>query len=460
MKHELEAILTGHGQQHVLTFWDQLDDAGRRKLAEQIKMIDFARLARLIEQKQSPVDVAEIIKRAAPPPAFRLNGENRWSVDEARRIGEAALAQGKVGAILVAGGQGSRLGFNHPKGMLPVGPVSGDSLFKILFEKLLAVGQRFGKPVRLYLMTSPATHEETLAYLAENRHFGVNQGVVFCQGQMPAVDIQSGRLLLESKDSLALSPDGHGGMLSALSASGGLADMTQRGLEHIFYFQVDNPLVQMCDPVFLGYHLLVKSEMSSQVVAKRYPLEKVGNVVDVDGRLQIVEYSDLPEAAANLRNPDGSLKIWAGSIAIHFFERSFLDRVQADSEGLPFHIAKKKVPHVDAAGQRVEPTAANAIKFERFVFDLLPKAERAIVVEIDPAEGFAPVKNGPGEKQDTLATMQAALVAQHTRWLTEAGATVAPTAPVEISPLFAIDADELAGKVPSGLEVTEPRLFC
>jgi UDP-N-acetylglucosamine/UDP-N-acetylgalactosamine diphosphorylase len=462
MKETLENRLAPFGQQHLLAFWDELTEDQRSGLAEQIAHVDFAAIAELAGQQHQTVDFASLAARAEPPPAFRLGArDNRFKIEEARAAAMAAFSRGEVGAILVAGGQGTRLGFPHPKGMFPIGPISRAPLFQILFEKLLALGRRYGAPLPLYLMTSPATHTETIAYLAKTQRFGLSADDVhvFCQAQMPAVEIDTGRLLLEDRDRLALSPDGHGGMLSALANSGGLADMAHRGLRHLLYFQVDNPLAEFCDPEFLGYHLLSGSEMTSQVVRKIFPLERVGNVVSVDGHLQIIEYSDLPDAVAALTNSDGSLKFWAGSIAVHLFERAFLERMQAQAGGLPFHVARKKVAHIDSAGNRIEPQAPNAIKFERFIFDLLPSAARAIVVEIDAARGFAPVKNAPGEKQDTPEAVQAAMIALHSQWLREAGATVAPGTPVEISPLFALDPAELVGKIARGLQVTQPTYF-
>jgi UDP-N-acetylglucosamine/UDP-N-acetylgalactosamine diphosphorylase len=463
MKESLERQLTPFGQQHLLAYWEQLTEPERQSLAEQIERIDFAALRELLDKQQKPVDFAALAARAELPPTYRLGAsDNRVPATEARTAAIAAFSRGEVGAILVAGGQGTRLGFPHPKGMFPIGPVSKAPLFKILLERLLALARRYGRAVPLYLMTSPATHDETVAYLKEQRQFGLAADDVhlFCQAQMPAVEIGTGRLVLEDKDRLALSPDGHGGMLEALAKSGGLADMARRGLRHLLYFQVDNPIAEFCDPEFLGYHIVAYSEMTSQVVRKSDPLERVGNVVSVDGHLQVIEYSDLPEQVARLTNPDGSLRFWAGSIAVHVFDREFLERMQSNGGGLPFHVAKKKVPHIDDAGRRVDPPTANAIKFERFIFDLLPSAERAIVVEIDAAKGFAPVKNAPGEKHDTPEAVQAAMVALHTDWLRQAGATVAPGTPVEISPLFALDAKELTGKIAPGLHVTQPTYFC
>jgi UDP-N-acetylglucosamine/UDP-N-acetylgalactosamine diphosphorylase len=371
------------------------------------------------------------------------------------------LKAGKVAALLVAGGQGTRLGFDHPKGLYQVGPVSGASLFQILLEKVLATGRRYGVAVPLYLMTSPATHAETLEFLAANDRFGLPESDVhvFCQGTMPAVDAESGRLLLDSPGSLALSPDGHGGMLAALGRSGGLSDLAARGIEQLFYFQVDNPLAPVCDPDFLGYHLLAGSELSTLVVAKQFPTERVGNVANVDGRLRIIEYSDLPEAAANRRRADGSLELWAGNTAIHVFDVALLKRLSSQADALPFHLAHKAVPHLDEQGRRVEPAKPNAIKFERFIFDLLPAARNGIVVEADPSQSFAPLKNAPGSERDSPETVHRQMVALHRSWLEAAGLRVADGIDVEISPLFALDAEEAAKKLPHPDAISKPTYF-
>ncbi len=281
---------------------------------------------------------------------------------------------------------------------------------------------------------------------------------------MPAVDAQTGKVLLAAKGEIAASPDGHGGMLAALAASGGLADARRRGLQQLFYLQVDNPLVELCDPEFLGYHLLAGSELSTLVVAKRSLRDKVGNVVALDGRLRIIEYSDLnplDDAVLERRMPDGGPVFWAGSTAVHAIDLAFLERMAGSAGALPFHLAHKAVPHVDPqTGRRVEPAKPNALKFERFIFDLLPAAERAIVVEVDWQRSFAPVKNAPGDASDTPESVRGQMIALHREWLTAAGARVAAGVPVEICPLFAQDAVELAGRVAPGLAVTSERYFC
>jgi UDP-N-acetylglucosamine/UDP-N-acetylgalactosamine diphosphorylase len=459
---DIQQLAARFGQEHLLRFWSQLNTQEQQQLARQIHSVDFELINRLSRQVGGDSDWAELAARAQPPEAVRLQDSNQpFSVNEARAAGEHALRAGQVGAILVAGGQGTRLGFDHPKGMYPIGPISNASLFQILFEKLVAVGRRFGAPIPLYIMTSDATHGETEDYLERNRYFGLPADEVrlFCQGVMPAVDAATGRILLADKGHVALNPDGHGGMVAALERTGALADIERRGLKHLFYLQVDNPLAQMCDPVFVGYHVLSRSELTTLAVPKPDPQERVGNIVRIDGRTQIIEYSDFPDAVARQTNADGTLRFWAGSIAIHVFDAAFLRRASRDSTALPYHVARKKVAFVNDQGVLVEPTEPNAIKFERFIFDLLPLAERPIVVEGETANWFAPVKNPPGDKRDSPDTCRAALVALHRRWLSATGAMVAPDVPVEISPLFALDASELRSKIKPGATISMPTYF-
>jgi len=462
-KDDLIAILKPCGQEHLLRFWDQLDDAQRSCLAGQIEAIDFELIGRLYQQRDDQADFRELVDRAGPPPAIRLDpAKNPFTSRQARQRGRQALAAGHLGAILVAGGQGTRLGFGHPKGMYPIAPVSGRTLFQIHVEKLIAVGKRHGVRIPLCLMTSPATHDKTVEFFEQNDRFGLaaEDLHIFCQGTMPAVDAVSGKVLLAEPGRIAASPDGHGGMLAALRRSGVLDEIKDRGIRHLFYFQVDNPLIDICAPEFVGYHLLAGSQLTSQVVGKQDPLEQVGNVVEVDGRLMVIEYSDLPDDLARRRNPDGSLTIWAGSIAVHVMDTALLERMAGAADALPFHIAQKKVAFINAAGERIEPRQPNAIKFERFIFDLLPAAENAIVVEVDPAEAFAPLKNAPGAEIDTPEWVRAQMAARHRRWLRQAGAEVAENVDVEISPLLALDAEQLAGKIEPGTRVTEPTYFC
>jgi UDP-N-acetylglucosamine/UDP-N-acetylgalactosamine diphosphorylase len=301
----------------------------------------------------------------------------------------------------------------------------------------------------------------TREYLEENQWFGLpaEDARIFCQATMWAVDEQFERILLESRSSLFVGPDGHGGMLAALAKSNCLADAQRRGIKYFFYGQIDNPLLTVCDELFLGSHVLAESEMTTQVVQKRDPLERVGNVVSVDGKVRVIEYSDLPEESARLRDFDGCLKLWAGNLAVHAFDVAFLARAANQKGALPFHTAKKKVPCLDAAGNLVEPERPNAIRFERFIFDLLPLAEQALVVEVDAAEAFAPVKNSDEEPTDTPRTAKAAMMDLHRRWLRTAGAKVAEGVAVEINPLWAGTSEEVKQRLTARMEIREPTYF-
>ncbi|QDU94236.1 UTP--glucose-1-phosphate uridylyltransferase [Lignipirellula cremea] len=464
MKKSLLQRLQPTGNAGLLALWDTLAADQQQELARQIAQVDFERIAAEFQAVAADSSLRERSERAQSPPAFRLEPQasDRFTRSEARDRGEAALGEGRLAMILVAGGQGSRLGFDHPKGMFPVGAVSGRTLFQILIEGLQAVGRRYGTRIPLLLMTSHATHQETLQFLDAHQRFGLPEEDlrVFQQGSLPAIDAQTGRVLLESPGSLCLSPDGHGGMLQALHASGGLAFAEEREIEQFFYGQVDNPMTQICDPELIGYHLLCESEMTTQVVRKQDPLERVGNVVLVDGQVQIIEYSDLPDEVAQRRDASGDLQLWAGNIAVHVFDRAFLQRQATSGTGLPFHAARKKVAWFDPArGEQVLPEEPNAIKLERFIFDLLPAARNAIVVEAKADEAFAPVKNAPGEASHTPELAQEAMTRMARRWLEAAGARIQGDPPLEISPLFALDADELKQKLPPGRTLQEPTYF-
>jgi UDP-N-acetylglucosamine/UDP-N-acetylgalactosamine diphosphorylase len=344
--------------------------------------------------------------------------------------------------------------------MVAVGPVSGRSLLEVLIDRVHATARRYGAPFPIYLMTSPATHAQLAAYLDEHDCFGLRPQDVtlFQQGVMPAVCRESGKVLMAARDALCLAPNGHGGMLEAISATGILNEAALRGVEHFFYCQVDNPLAPCCDPELIGLHLLTNSEMTTLAVAKTDPTERLGNLVAVDRRVQMVEYSELPDEIAHTKNPDSSLRLWAGNTGIHVFDLRFIRRAAADPDLLAYHRAEKETPCLDGAGRLVKPAGPNSIKFERFIFDLLPAARVATVVEGRREQVYSPVKNGFGTK-DTLESAQAAMSALHRGWLAGAGAAVRGDHPVEINPLFALDVEELISRLPAGLTIDGPKYF-
>jgi len=449
-------------QQHLLSHWDSLNEAARAQLSAQIENIDFELMSQLFAGEEKETDWSDMASRAESPAAFRLNSpDNCFSVDQAVATGETALRAGRLGSIVVAGGQGSRLGFEHPKGMYEIGPISNRTLFQFHIEQILAIARRYGVSIPLYLMTSPATHQETVDFLNANNRFGLPKADlrIFCQGTMPAVDAKTGKLLLESPGKIFESPNGHGGTLAALVDNGCLDDMKSRGITELFYFQVDNPIVEICQPELLGYHLLSNSEMTTQVVGKEDPMEKVGNIVTVDGKMTVIEYSDLPADQADRRDGDNHPVFWAGNLAVHVFSTAFLHRASTDASTLPYHRAHKKVAFVDESGDTVTPTEPNAIKFEKFIFDLMPAAKNPIAVEADASLVFAPLKNASGAPKDTPESTRAAIIAKHRKMLEAAGATVKSDVQVEISPLFALDASELKEKITESLFVSNDHYF-
>jgi UDP-N-acetylglucosamine/UDP-N-acetylgalactosamine diphosphorylase len=463
MEHQLVDHLKTFGQEHLLTFWEELGAPERETLVAQIESIDFAQIAELYERRDEPAELLTHIDHAGEPPAYKFStvtdptpcrALKPITPHEAIEAGTELLRSGKVGFVLVAGGQGTRLGFPHPKGIYPIGSVSGATLFQIHFEKVLAITRRYGHRVPYCIMTSPATHDETVNFLKDQHYFGLSAEdvLIFCQGTMPVVSIEDGKVLLDAKGSLALSPDGHGGMLEAMAKSSLLAQLRERGIEYLFYNQVDNPLVWIGSPEFLGYHLLSGSELTTQVIRKQSPNEKVGSIVEIDGRLHLIEYSDLPGSVAKQTNPDGSLKFWAGSIAVHVFDIGLLERSVAS---LPFHYAYKKVPFVETRsgghtplGIRVMPDQENAIKFERFIFDLLPLAKNAVVIEVDAFNHHAVLKNATSLNSPETVKRDISLL--HSTWLRQAGAVVLDDMPIEISPLFADSPAGVAKKIEKG----------
>jgi UDP-N-acetylglucosamine/UDP-N-acetylgalactosamine diphosphorylase len=454
---ELQARLRQYEQEHVLTGWDRLTETERRELIEQLQGLDLEELRQLYMRRDQAVTLPSP-ERLAPIPVVPL-----CQVDpQAVQLGQDLLRRGEIAVLLVAGGQGSRLGFEHAKGMFPTGPVSNRSLFQIHAEKILALRRRYGRVIPFLVMTSPATHAETEAYFKDHDFFGLPAHDVsfFCQGTMPALDLETGKLLLEKPGRLFASPNGHGGTLMALAQSGLLDRLRDMGIRQIFYFQVDNPLVKIADPFFLGRHVAADAEVSSKAVAKEGPTDKLGNLVLEDGRCSIIEYSDLPAQLGRETDDQGRLRMWAGSPAIHILAVDFLYRITGGETHLPFHMARKKVPFADETGRVVQPERENALKFEMFIFDVLPLAERWTVVETSRADEFVPLKNATGP--DSSATVRQAISNLAASWLEKAGVRV-PRRPngdaavaLEISPLFALDAEELARKIDRSLKIEGP----
>jgi UDP-N-acetylglucosamine/UDP-N-acetylgalactosamine diphosphorylase len=450
---KVKGRLAAYGQSHLLHFWPELSDAERAALLADIERVAFEPLPKLVERHVRGHPSVHIGGRIEPVDMLpaRADGKRAEQYKEARQRGTELIRQGRVAALTVAGGQGTRLGYSGPKGCFEISPVRRKPLFQLFAESILAARRRHGARLLWYVMTSPGNDAQTRKFFEARRFFDLPREdvIFFTQGLMPAFG-RDGLMLLETKHGLVLSPDGHGGTLLALRRSGALEDMKRRGATIISYFQVDNPLAKPVDPLFLGLHERARSEMSSKAVSKADDLERVGNFVRLDGKVQVIEYSDLPEELAHRRNDKGLRAFDAGSIAIHALDVAFVERLTADESAfaLPWHRADKKVTCVDPhTGQRIEPDQPNAVKLETFIFDALPLARNPIVYQTLRREEFSPVKNATGV--DSPETARRDMVLRAARWLEQAGVEVPrlpdgrPNAVVEISPLFAPDAEAL-----------------
>ena len=442
------------GQEHVLGYWERLTPAQQEAFLAQLDGID-AGAVRCIRSLLTGASTGRPSAAApiAPAPVVELSGP---LADAARTAGGEALRKGQVGVILVAGGQGTRLGYDGPKGTYALGALSGASLFEIHTRKVLALERRFGSRLPFYIMTSQANDADTRRFFAEHGNFGLDPESVlfFAQGMLPGF-WPDGRMVLEEPGRLFTAPDGHGGVLAALARTGMLADMRRRGLASVFYFQVDNPLVDIADPAFVGLHLLRGAEMSLKVCAKRDPAEGLGVVVERAGRHAVVEYTELTEEQKHARLPDGELLFKFGSVAIHLFSLAFLER--ETSAGLPLHQAHKKVPYCDDSGRTVKPDEPNAYKFEKFIFDALPDSANPLVLAFAREDEFAPVKNAAGN--DSPGTARQAMMEKAARWFAACGVAVPRDAQgrlavaLEIDPAYANGPEELRARLPKGFAI-------
>jgi len=445
--------LEDRGQGHLLRWWHELTLEQRHRLLTETEAIPWDLLDPVI-----PTHVLRRPTRALPAhlapadvlPCIPLPGQEHRHRQAAER-GRELIRAGRVAALTVAGGQGTRLGFDGPKGCLQVTPVGAKTLFQLFAETIRATRDRFGTAIPWYVMTSPENHAQTLAYLRRERFFGLPEGdvVLFQQSVLPLFSFD-GSILMTSRHTLALGPDGHGGSLKALVGSGALNDMKARGVTLISYFQVDNPLVKPIDPLFIGLHAETGAEMSVKVTPKVDDLERVGNVCLADGKVTVIEYSELPLELARARRPDGRRLLDAANLAIHLIDVAFVERVIGRSFQMPFRRADKAVAHLDPGGTLVQAAEPNAVKLETFVFDVLPLARFPLVFQVERAEEFSPIKNALG--LDSLETTRRDQIRRACRWLEAAGVLVprrpdgAPDVTIAIAPSFALDASDVINR--------------
>ncbi len=445
--------LRQHGQEHILRFWSDLSEAEQETLLQDIEEVDFDLLMRLIKDLVLTEPAPEYFDRIEPVDVIPPPEPGRPDADAAFEAGEEALRAGRVAAIVVAGGQGTRLGCSGPKGAYPIGPITGKPLFEYHAEKILNIQDRYGCPVPWYIMVSEANHAETRHCFESHGYFGLDpdEVVFFQQAMVPCVD-ESGFMLLDQRHRLARNPTGHGGVIPAMAEGGVCAHAKERGIDVLSYFQVDNWALQVIDPYFIGYHLLHNAEMSSKSHRKQQVWENVGIHCMCDGEYRVIEYSELDRFPQLLEtDADGKPIHFAGNPAIHVLSAGFVERMYRNYAQFPWHKAHKKIAYVNEAGDRVVPETPNGYKFETFVFDALRfTCHDPLVVEIRRKNEYTPIKQltGPNSAEEArrLRTQWWA------EWLEAAGYSVPRDEngwvlhPIEISPRFAMTKDEFLRK--------------
>jgi UDP-N-acetylglucosamine/UDP-N-acetylgalactosamine diphosphorylase len=431
-----------YGQDHVFAHWDELVDKEKKILMDDLSQIDFPELKRLfLNMKKTSSGSTNF----GPPSYVSLPADEKGfkKRDEARIAGIEYIKKCKMAAMVVAGGQGTRLGFSGAKGIYPIGAISKKSFFQLYAEKLIKYNSKYGVRIPWLVMTSKANHADTVEYMSKNGFFGLNAEDVriFPQDMIPSID-SDGRIMLESKCTVFKNPDGHGGCFQALNKSGALDEMKKRGIETISYFQVDNPVTKIIDPVFIGMHTAAGSDASCKCVKKKHPDERVGLFVGFGGRTGVVEYSDMPHDKLHVTDPGGRLLYNMGNLAIHLFNISFIEKILPMSGAMPYHHARKTA-QIYINGKIIETECS---KFEKFVFDALPLAEKNLLLEVVREEEFAPVKNLSGE--DSVESSRKLMTALHVKWLRSRGIEVRDSVrEIEISPLYAVEAEDIDKKM-------------
>ncbi len=448
-----EAISSG--QDHLFRFWDELDELGRKHLTEDIMKLDFGFVQRAKPLLKEKTPQRRTVKKPNVITIHRSEDEKQEEKEAAQR-GSAAIAETRVAVFTAAGGQSSRLGLDAPKGTYPVSPIREKSLFQVHAEKIVNIQDKFDVTIPWVIMVSETNRDATSQFFKEHDFFGLKQEYIrfIEQGMFPAMD-GDGKIILSERDRIFLNPTGHGGTFDALKSSGTLNWLEDIGVEEIFYFQVDNVLVKILDPVFIGYHLHDGCEMSSKCVKKRDANEKIGVFVIEGGAPTVVEYTEL--VSIDLEDGGDTDQLWAGNVAIHLINRQFAQQGKGGVRDLPLHVAHKAIPMVNDKGEKLRPDKPNGYKIETFIFDALKYTRHSVIMEVARLEEFSPLKNRSGE--DCPETVFRDQLRMFASWFEEAGITIPrneigePLCRLEVSPLFAAFKRDFIEKIDKNMVV-------
>ncbi len=419
-----------NNNEHIFYFWDELSDQEKDSLISQLSKIDFDTLKAYYNKYKN-----QKVENFTFEPTEYFSLEDREKYPEVFNIGEKALKEGSVAFLTVAGGQGTRLGFEAPKGCFSISPIKKKSLFQIFAEKIKFYSEYYKVNFKWFIMTSEENNKDTVDFFIKNDFFNLNKdNVIFFTQNMLATITFDNKLILSDKHKIFTNPDGHGGILTAFLKSGLLKEAKKSGIQHISYFQVDNPLIDMGDPFFIGYHIYKKSLVTTKVIKKLYPEEKLGSIGKKNNKNCVVEYSDISPELMYAKDEKGNLKFLMGSIGVHVFDIDFLINF---TEKLPIHIAKKKANAYDFINGKPEKKEIDVLKFETFVFDTIYLAKNSAFFETVREEEFSPLKNKTGV--DSIETCIKGQIMAHYNWLLTSGIINKEyyNEIVEISPLFA-----------------------
>lgn len=450
---ELYKKVIDFGQGHIFRFWDKLNVNERNHLLSQLQKIDFNLMANLAQKWIFSLPTPEVFQQIIPIPVIPLRETEHPTEREAYTHGEEMLRKGKVGIFLVAGGQGTRLGYDKPKGTYPIGPITKKSIFQYHAEKIVNLQMRYNCVLPWYIMVSESNKKETKSFFEKHDYFNLNPSDVYfaTQPMVPCLDEQ-GKFMLESPYSIAMNPNGHGGTIQTIIEQNIINDARNRGIEALSYFQVDNWAVKVADPRFIGYHFLNQSEMSSKIVRKNSLREPVGVHCLCDGVYRVIEYSELDIYPQLLElDENGNMKFFAGNPAMHIISLNFVDKVYREFQEFPWHKAHKKIPYIDEHGNLIKPEQPNGYKFETFIFDALRfTSHPPVAIEIDRSGEYTPIKQYYGD--NSVIAARKSMTKFWGKWLEKAGYPIEEFIKnndsfyIEISPIFALTESEFLEK--------------
>ncbi len=400
-KEELEKILKKYGQEHLLNHYETLDEEHKKKLLEQIKTLDFTLIENLYQTtKQEKKHGNDEITPIEYLDKYKLYDDYKHY----ENLGKKAIREGKLAAVTMAGGQGTRLGHKGPKGTYDIGLSSHKSLFELLSDNLKEEGKKYDVMVPWFIMTSKENNKATIEFFEKHRYFGYQKDkniFFFIQGQLPMIDTE-GKILIGEDGLIKEAADGHGGIYESLVKNGMTKKMKEMGIEWVFIGGVDNCLVKMVDPILMGIAIDKEVTVACKSVVKANPHEKVGVFCRRNGKPNVIEYSEITKEMAEARDEKGELLYGESHILCNLFRVEAIERMGA--EPLPYHVAYKKATYLDKEGKLIVPDSPNAYKFEAFLFDAFGEVDEMAILRVKREEEFAPVKNADAQGVDCPKT--------------------------------------------------------